>query len=42
MGTAPPPQFNDLPTPPSFIALIFVCPRIIAQLQSDQIKSVDG
>ena len=35
MGTVPPP-------PHSCIALIFVCPIIIAQVQLGQIKSVDG
>ena len=31
-----------LPPPPSCVALIFVCPSIIAQVQLGQIKGVDG
>ena len=34
MSTAPPP-------PPSCVALIFVCPSIIAQVQLGQVKGVD-
>ena len=43
-GTAPPPsKFNNLPPPPpNCIALIFVCPSIIAQEQLGQIKDDDG
>ena len=37
----PPPQFNGV-LPPSCIALIFICPSIIAQEQLSQIKDVDG
>ena len=37
----PPPHLMVCP-PPSCIALIFVCPSIIAQVQLGQIKGVDG
>ena len=36
-----PSQFNDLPPPPSCVALIFICPSIIAQEQLGQIKGID-
>ena len=41
MGTVPSPSLMVCP-PPSCIALMFVCPSIIAQVQLGQFKDVDG
>ena len=42
MGTAPPLPSLMVCSPHSYIALIFVCPSVVAQVQLGQIKGVDG